>query len=103
MDGDASALAAGFVARRPAALEAAYECYAVELYSVARAALRNAADAEDCVHDALLRVWRTPDSFRQERGSLRAFLIGCVRNEAMSRLRSAARRGERERKAFRLE
>jgi len=103
MDADASALAAGFVARRPAALEAAYECYSVELYSVARAVLRNAADAEDCVHDALLRVWRTPDSFRQERGSLRAFLIGCVRNEAMSRLRSALRRSEREKKAFRLE
>ena len=96
MDADVSALAAGFVARRPAALEAAYECYSLELYSVARAVLRNAADAEDCVHDALLRVWRTPDSFRQERGSLRAFLIGCVRNEAMSRLRSAARRAERE-------
>ncbi len=103
MDADPQALAAGFIARRPAALGIAYESYAVELYSVARAVLRNAADAEDCVHDALIRVWQTPGSFRLERGSLRAFLIVCVRNEAMSRMRSAGRRLEREKKAFRLE
>jgi len=103
VDADPEALANDFITRRPAALGVAYESYAAELYSVARAVLRSAADAEDCVHDALLRVWRTPDSFRVERGSLRAFLIVCVRNEAMSRLRSAGRRAERERKAFRLE
>jgi RNA polymerase sigma-70 factor, ECF subfamily len=103
VDADPEALAAGFIARLPAALGLAYEAYATELYSVARAVLRSPADAEDCVHDALLRVWRTPDSFRLERGSLRAFLIVCVRNEAMSRLRSAGRRLEREKKAFRLE
>jgi RNA polymerase sigma-70 factor (ECF subfamily) len=103
VDADPEALAADFIARRPAALGRAYESYAAELYSVARAVLRSAADAEDCLHDALLRVWRTPDSFRLERGSLRAFLIVCVRNEAMSRLRSAGRRAEREKKAFRLE
>lgn len=103
MESDAEALAANFAARRPAALGAAYERYAIQLCSVARAVLHDPADAEDCVHDALLRVWRTPDSYRPERGSLHAFLIGCVRNEAMSRLRSAGRRIEREKKAFRLE
>jgi len=103
MEADSDALAAGFIARQPTALGAAYERYAVELCSVARAVLRSAADAEDCVHDALLRVWRTPASFRPERGSLRAFLIVCVRNEAMSRLRGTGRRLERERRAARLE
>lgn len=56
--------------------------------------MRERAEAEDCVHDALLRVWQRPDSYRRERGSLRAFLVVCVRNEALSRMRAAARHHE---------
>lgn len=40
----------------------------------------------------MLRVWLRAESYRPERGALRAFLIVCVRNEALSRKRSAARR-----------
>ncbi len=94
----AEPLAAAFIARRPEAFEQVYTRNAVELVSVARYILGDAAAAEDCVHDALLRVWRTPQSYRPERGSLRAFLIACVRNEALSQRRSVARRQERERK-----
>ena len=92
-----------FIARRPDALGRAYEQYAPQLIAVARHAMGNAAAAEDCVHDALLRVWRTPGSFRPERGSLRAFLIACVRNEAMSTLRGSVRRDARERRAALLD
>ena len=91
-----------FVARRPDALARAYERDARVLVSVARHVLGDAA-AEDCVHDALLRVWQTKDSYRPERGTLRAFLISCVRNEAMSRLRTSGRRVDRERRASLLE
>ena len=97
------ALVADFVARRPSGLARAYERYAVLLVSVARQVLGDAALAEDCVHDALLRVWQTANSYRPERGSLRAFLTTCVRNEALSTHRSSGRRSEREQKAFRLE
>lgn len=83
-----------FLARKASALEAAYARYGDLLYAVAARVLRVRADAEDCVHDALLRVWQRPDSFRKERGSLRAFLVVCVRNEALSRMRAAARRLE---------
>jgi len=48
------------------------------------------------VHDALLRVWLRPTAYRLERGELRAFLIVCVRNTAIDRKRSAARRFSRE-------
>ncbi len=102
MPADDDALAADFVARRPDALARAYERNARILVSVAGHVLGEAA-AEDCVHDALLRVWQTPDSYRPERGSLRAFLVSCVRNEAMNRLRSSGRRVERERRAYLLE
>ena len=83
---------ADFAARRPAGLEAAYREYSGVLCGVAQSVLGNASEAQDCVHDALLRVWSKPDSYRPERGPLRAFLIVCVRNEAIARKRAAARR-----------
>jgi RNA polymerase sigma-70 factor, ECF subfamily len=84
-------LVAHFVARRPEALEEAYRAFAPALYSVARHVLGNDADAQDCVHDALMRVWTRPGTYRPERGGLRAFLSVCVRNEAIGRKRDAAR------------
>jgi len=80
-----------FVARRPGALDRAYRAYGTLLYSVARHVLGSDDDAQDCVHDALLRVWQRPAAFRPERGNLRTFLSVCVRNEAIGRKRSAAR------------
>ena len=79
------------MARRPEALESAYRSYATLLYSVARHILGSDDDAMDCVHDALMRVWHRPNAFRAERGSLRAYLAVCVRNEAVTRRRDAAR------------
>ena len=92
-----------FQARRGPALAAVYRLYWRTLYAAAHAVLHDREDAEDCVHDALLRVWRARDSYRPERGSLRAFLASCVRNEALTTLRGAGRRTERERRVLRLE
>ncbi|MBV8355631.1 MAG: sigma-70 family RNA polymerase sigma factor [Candidatus Eremiobacteraeota bacterium] len=88
---DDDGLAMAFAARRPMAFDEAYRRYADVCFSVALNVLRSPEDAQDCVHDAFLRVWRRRDSFSADRGSLRAFLIACVRNEALSRRRSAAR------------
>ena len=52
--------------------------------------LGNAADARDCVHDALVRLWEN-STYRRERGALRAFLVVCVRNDALTRARADAR------------
>ncbi len=81
-----------FLARRGEGLEAVYRAYGGALYSVARHILHDEDDAQDCVHDVLLRVWQRPDSYRRERGALRAYLMVCVRNDALTRLRNAARR-----------
>jgi len=96
-------LVAAFIARRPEALEAVYRRFARDLFSVARYVLGGSETAEDCVHDALLRVWHSRNGYTPARGSLRAYLIVCVRNEAVSRARSEARRGAREARAFRLQ
>jgi RNA polymerase sigma-70 factor, ECF subfamily len=91
-----------FIERKPNTLARAYESYARVLNAVARSVLGNSGAAEDCVHEALLRVWQTPGSYRLERGSLRTFLIACVRNEALMTVRSAGRRTAREERAERL-
>src|SRR5579872_757492 len=53
--------------------------------------LRAPDDAQDCVHDVFLRISQRPESYHPQRGSMRSFLIACVRNEALGRRRSAAR------------
>lgn len=89
---DEATLAQAFARRERWAFDEAYRRFGSLLYSVALKVLHNAEDAEDCVHDALVRVWKNPHSFTVERGSVRSFLVVCVRNEAISRTRSSARR-----------
>ncbi|MBV8154967.1 MAG: sigma-70 family RNA polymerase sigma factor [Candidatus Eremiobacteraeota bacterium] len=85
-------LADGFAAREPWAFEEAYRRFGPLLYSTAYNVLGNAEDAADCVHDALARVWRSSNAYTKARGAVRSFLTVCVRNEAISRTRSQARR-----------
>jgi RNA polymerase sigma-70 factor (ECF subfamily) len=70
------------------------------LQAAARHVLGDTSDARDCVHDALVRVWAKSGVYRVERGTLRAFLIVCVRNEAISRKRSAVRHVATEQRAI---
>jgi RNA polymerase sigma-70 factor (ECF subfamily) len=97
-----SQIAPLFSARSTLGLEAAYRSYGSMLRAIAYAVLGNQDDADDCVHDTFVRVWTKPNSFQSERGPLRAFLAGCVRNEALSRQRSAARKYSLEGRASEL-
>lgn len=90
-EGD-EALAAAFAAHERWAFSEAYRQNASLLYSAAYNVLGNADDAKDCVADAIARLWRAPRPYSPGRGSLRNFLVVCVRNEAISRRRSRARR-----------
>jgi RNA polymerase sigma-70 factor (ECF subfamily) len=85
-------LARAFVKREAWAYEAAYREHGRAIYAAALQVLSNAQEAQDCVHDVLLRLWRRGSAYREERGSLRAFLAVCVRNEALSRSRKARNR-----------
>jgi RNA polymerase sigma-70 factor (ECF subfamily) len=84
-------LAQAFTARAAGALEEAYRRYGPVLRAAARHVLGTDDDARDIIHEALIRVWSRTESYRPERGALRAFLVVCVRNEALSRRRSATR------------
>lgn len=84
-------MAQAFARREPWAFDEAYRRYGALLYSVALNVLHSAEDAEDCVHDVLVRVWKRANAFALDRGTVRAFLTVCVRNEAISRQRAAQR------------
>jgi RNA polymerase sigma-70 factor (ECF subfamily) len=88
----AAALEEAFAARRAWAFEAAYDLYRRLLYGAALAVLRDPAEAEDCVHDTLMRLWQRGHSYSRERGVLAAFLTVCVRNDALSRARKRSNR-----------
>ena len=81
-----------FARREEWAFDEAYRRYGALLYSVALNVLHAPEDAEDCVHDVVTRLWRSPHAFSFERGTVRAFLTVCVRNDAISRVRTRARR-----------
>jgi len=49
-----------FAARRPSGLEQPYAPWSRLFVSVARHVISDSARAEDCVHDALVRVWHAP-------------------------------------------
>jgi RNA polymerase sigma-70 factor (ECF subfamily) len=90
--GDDAGLAVAFEAHKSWAFGEAYRRYAALLYSAAYNVLRNAEEAEDCVADALTKLWRSPGAYTTARGNLRSFLVVCVRNEAISRGRRQSRR-----------
>ena len=95
-------LVEAFAARRPSGLEQAYALWSRLFFSVARHVISDSERAEDCVHDALLRVWRGPNRFVGNRQMLKAYLITCVRNESLGIVRREGRRDDREFKAARL-
>ncbi|HLX25524.1 MAG TPA: sigma-70 family RNA polymerase sigma factor [Candidatus Cybelea sp.] len=86
------ALAAAFAAHERWAFSEAYRQNASLLYSAAYNVLGNADEAKDCVADAIARLWRARHPYSPGRGSLRNFLVVCVRNEAISRRRRHVRR-----------
>ena len=75
-------LALAFSAKERWAFDEAYQRYHKLLYSTAYNVLGNVEDAQDCVHDALARVWRSPDSYNRSKGAVRRFLVVCVRNDS---------------------
>lgn len=76
-----------------AALAALVDQYATTLYRVAFSVLRNAADAEDAVQEAFLRVLRHRDTLDEVRDQ-RVWLIRIVWNIVLDRKRRAKTRPE---------
>ena len=79
-----------------AAFATVYDRHAGAAYGLARRMLRSPSAAQDVVQEAFISLWRS-DSYCAERGSLRNFVLGIVRNRAIDELRRDRRRSEKER------
>ena len=75
----------------PEGIEALYAAYGTLAYTLALRIVHDEQAAEDVVQEAFLSIWRRAESYRRERGSLKGWVCGVVRNRAIDRLRSRRR------------
>jgi RNA polymerase sigma-70 factor (ECF subfamily) len=61
--------------------------YAPSAMAVAQRILRQAALAEETVQEAFLSVWRKPEGFDADRGSVRSWLLSMVHHRAVDQVR----------------
>lgn len=80
------------------ALETLYRRHGGAVLGVARRLLRDPAFAEDVAQEVFVRLWRRPERFDPERGSLRGFLLRDAHGRAVDLLRSEEARRAREEK-----
>jgi RNA polymerase sigma-70 factor (ECF subfamily) len=70
------------------AFSAAYREHYPLAFSTAYRVLRDAATAEDVAQDVFTTIWRTPDKFDPQRGSLRGYVAMMAGSRAIDRVRS---------------
>lgn len=78
------------------ALAEAYRRHGGPAYGLALRVLHDSALAEDVVQEVFLNVWRYPERFAAERGSLRAYLLTQAHRRAVDLVRSGTARRRRE-------
>ena len=69
------------------ALAALHDRYAQIVYSVALRVLGDTSQAEDILQEIFLQLWRNPQSFDSNRGSLAAWLSVIARHRAIDAVR----------------
>jgi RNA polymerase sigma-70 factor (ECF subfamily) len=74
-----------------AALASLYDLHAPIVMGLAKRMLRDAAAAEDLVHDVFLEVWLHAAEFDAARGSVRTWLLVRARSRALDRLGRSSR------------
>jgi RNA polymerase sigma-70 factor, ECF subfamily len=68
-----------------------YDRHGGAAYSLAHRIVGDSTMAEDVTQEAFLSIWRSTARFDAARGSVRAWVLGIVRNRAIDALRRAAR------------
>ena len=76
----------------PRAFAALYDRYLRLAYSVARKLTGEKHSAEDLTQEAFIKVWRSAQSYRPGRGSVKTWILSVVRNQNTDRLRARASR-----------
>ncbi len=73
-----------------AAMKTLYEAHADAVARFVRPRVRDAAEADDIVHDTMLSVWRGAAGF-QGRSSVRSWILTLARNKTVDHIRKQAR------------
>jgi RNA polymerase sigma-70 factor (ECF subfamily) len=71
----------------PAAFEVFYDRHGGAAYSLAHRIVGDAETAQDVTQEAFLSMWRSGARYDRTRGSVRAWVLGIVRNRAIDALR----------------
>jgi RNA polymerase sigma-70 factor, ECF subfamily len=74
------------------AFAALYDRHSRIAYWLAHKLVREKQAAEDLTQDAFLKVWRSADRYRPQRGSVRTWVLSVVRNQGIDHLRATASR-----------
>jgi len=77
----------------PVAFEALFDRHGGAAYSLAHRIAGDPAAAEDVAQEAFLSIWRSRAGYDRARGSVRAWVLGIVRNRAIDALRRDSRPG----------
>jgi RNA polymerase sigma-70 factor (ECF subfamily) len=75
----------------PDAFAVVYDRHGGAAYSLAHRIVGDAGMSEDVTQEAFLSIWRSTARFDAARGSVRAWVLGIVRNRAIDALRRSAR------------
>lgn len=74
------------------ALAACYDRYRVILFSQVLRILNDRQEAEDCLQEVFLQVWRRARDFDESRGRAFTWLVTIARSRALDRLRASGSR-----------
>jgi RNA polymerase sigma factor (sigma-70 family) len=97
VDDEDRELVDGVRARDEASFRALFGRYAPTALSLARRVVGQQFLAEEIVQEAFLAVWRNPDAYDADRGSVRSWLMGTVHHRAVDAVR---REGSQRRRAL---
>jgi RNA polymerase sigma-70 factor (ECF subfamily) len=76
--------------RDPEAFEVFYDRHGGAAYSLAYRIVGERSTAEDVTQEAFISIWRSGARYDRARGSVRAWMLGIVRNRAIDALRRNA-------------
>jgi RNA polymerase sigma-70 factor (ECF subfamily) len=74
------------------ALAAIYDRYRLILFGLILRILHNREEAEDCLQEVFLQVWRRARDFDESRGRAFTWLVTIARSRALDRLRASGTR-----------